>query len=100
MKARRRLIEIREIAEIWCTCWQVEGSTKIVLELIARGHAYSSHFYLLSSARTLEQLLDEKARSAFLLDPSQFGRRLNWGKDLLRGPSDDEIYFVGRLRAE
>jgi hypothetical protein len=86
-----RLIEPREIKDLLATCYSVEGSDRLVLELHIFGPAYSSYFLLLQSASVLDDPeIDEQIGRA----PTRFGRKLVFGRDLERDPETDDVYFV------
>jgi hypothetical protein len=87
----QKLIKLREIEDLLATCYRVDGSDRLVLELHIFGPAYSSYFLLLRSASALDdpEIVEQIGRA-----PTRFGRKLVFGRDLERDPATDDVYFV------
>lgn len=87
----RKLIKLAEIGDLLATCFSVEGTGRLVLELHMFGPAYSSYYLLLPSATVLDDpdIVDEIGR-----EPSRFGKKLLFGRDLERDADTGEIYLL------
>lgn len=88
---RRKLIERAEIAELLATCYSVEGSGRLVLELHMFGPAYASHYLLLRSKTVLDDpdIVVDLGR-----EPSRFGKTLVFGRDLERDTLSGDVYLI------
>jgi hypothetical protein len=88
--AGHRLIKTREIPELLATCYEIDGTDRLVLELHMFGFAYSSYFLLLRSRSVLE---DPDLAEQIGLTPARFGKKMTLGIELERDPDTEEIYF-------
>jgi hypothetical protein len=73
----------------------VEGTRLIVLELLHFGFAYSSYYLLLKAGTDLARLNEEAIAAEVVRKPSKFGRRLEFGPDLERDPTTQEVCYIG-----
>jgi hypothetical protein len=87
----RKLTKIREIPELLATCYQIEGTDRMVLELHMFGVAYASYYLLLRSPAVLDE---PEIAEQIGLRPSDFGKKLNFGHELSLDPATGDVVYA------
>jgi hypothetical protein len=91
---KRKLIKVDDYKEVMAQGYEVEGTPLYILELLIFGFAYSSYFLLVRSRKFLSQLNDEKIKNKLIRQPTQFGKRLDLGKELEMDKETNTIYYI------
>jgi len=92
---RRKLVKSGSFAKLMADGYQIEGTKLFVLELLMFGFAYSSLYLLLRSPSLVGRLEEEEISVQVGSDPTKFGRKLAFDRDLELDAVSGEIYYVG-----